>query len=529
MKKFFMKYSFILIVLLLICLAVYLIYNKPSNNEIKNEIQEQNYHEEYSKEITIGISDYDNINPLITNNKEIINIDKLIFEPLIELDENYKIKLCLAKECAKISSSSYVIKINNEIKWNDGENLKAEDVEFTIKKLQEGKSVYSENVKQISSIQIIDNSTMRLDLNEENPYFEYNLIFPIIKKNNYTGENLYSTNKIPIGTGMYKIVNITDKKIILEINNNWRKIENKPKIEKINLILFNDMGELYNSFKIGNIDVVHTSSINYEEYIGTIGYKVKEYKGREYDFLALNCKNEMLKNKEIRKAISFAIDKANIIQEEYKNKYYISDSPIDYGSYLYEKDNVSLGYNPEQTKKILQDAGFVNKNSKWQKKLDSGVNRNLSFNLIVQSSNEKRVKIAEIIKEQLKQIDIEIIVKKVSDQQYKEYLKNKNYDIIFTGINNGFSIDIEYFYGENNIANYNNDEVKSISNEIKNIDDEELFKEKYNKIFEIVQDEMPYIGLYRNKNSMILNQKVSGEINPNNYSLFYNFETWCKK
>ncbi len=55
--------------------------------------------------------------------------------------------------------------------------------------------------------------------------------------------------------------------------------------------------------------------------------------------------------KEVRKAINYAIDKSNIIMSIYNNKYYVSDSPIDYGSYLYETENVSLGYNPEQSKK----------------------------------------------------------------------------------------------------------------------------------------------------------------------------------
>lgn len=334
---------------------------------------------------------------------------------------------------------------------------------------------------------------------------------------------------MPNGTGMYKITSIDSNKIVLEKNDNWSQKDKNPKIEKINLLLFSDMGELYNSFKIGNVDVIHTSNINYNQYIGTLGYKVKEYKGRELDFLSLNCENEILSQKEVRKVISFAIDKSNIIQEVYNNKYYISDCVIDYGTYLYKKENVSLGYNIEQSKKILSEAGWTYKNNKWQKKNTSGTTKKLSLNLVVQTNNENRLKVAELIKEQLEQIGIEITIKKVTDSQYKEYLQNKNYDIILTGINNGFSNDLQYFYGEGNIANYNNTEVKDIINELKNISDDNLACEKYNKLFEITQEDMPYITLYRNKNILILNQKMSGEFNPNNYSLFYNLESWCKQ
>lgn len=528
MKVNFVKYIFITIVISLIGFAIYFIYNKVGNED-ENKVPEAIQEVQYSKEITIGISNYDNINPIVTNNKEIINISKLVFDPLISLDEEYKKELCLAKECAKINSSSYLIKINNDIKWSDGTNLKVEDVQFTINKLKEGNYVYSGNVSQISQVQLIDNSTIRIDLNKENDFFEYNLVFPILQESNYTNGDLSKYNGVPNGTGMYKITSIDSNKIVLEKNDNWSQKDKNPKIEKINILLFSNIGDLYNSFKIGNIDIIHTSNINYEDYIGTLGYKVKEYKGRELDFLSLNCENEILSQKEVRKAISFAIDKSNIIQEVYNNKYYISDCVVDYGTYIYKKENVSLGYNTEQSKKILSEAGWTYRNNKWQKKNASGITKNLSFNLVVQANNEKRLQVAELIKEQLKQIGIEITIKKVSDTQYMEYLQRKNYDIILTGINNGFSNDLQYFYGEDNLAKYNNTEVREIVNEVKKISDDNLVCEKYNRLFEIMQDDMPYITLYRNKNMLILNQKMSGEINPNNYSLFYNFWTWCKQ
>lgn len=528
MKVNLVKYIFIMIVISLIGFAIYFIYNNVGTDN-KNKAEETIQTVQYSKEITIGVSKYDNINPIVTNNKEIINISKLIFEPLISLDEEYKKELCLAKECAKINSSSYLIKINNDIKWSDGTNLKVEDVEFTINKLKDGNYVYSSNVSEVSQVQLIDDSTIRIDLNKENDYFEDNLVFPILQKSNYINGDLSKNNGIINGTGMYKIISIDNNKIVLEKNDNWREKDKISKIEKINILLFSDMGELYNSFKIGNIDIIHTSNTNYQEYIGTLGYKVKEYKGRELDFLSLNCENEILSQKEVRKAIAFAIDKSNIIQEVYNNKYYISSGVLDYGIYLYKKENVSLGYNSEQSKKILSEAGWTYKNNKWQKKNSSGITKNLSFNLIVQTNNEKRLQVAELIKEQLKQIGIEISIKKVNDAQYKDYLQNKNYDIILTGINNGFSSDLQYFYGENNLAKYNNTEVQEIINEVKKISDDKLVCEKYNRLFEIMQDDIPYITLYRNKNMLILNQKVSGEVNPNNYSLFYNFWTWCKQ
>lgn len=528
MKKNLIKYLFIIFVILLIGLAVYLVYIKNNEKEPNNIKEASIDNIEYSKEINIGIANFDNINPLITNNKEVINISKIIFEPLIELNEKYEPQMCLVKEFAKISSTSFLVKINSDVKWEDGEKLSFEDIDFTIKMLQEGKSIYSDNVSNIKSVQKIDVETMKIDLNTEDPYFECKLIFPILQKKYYNGESIYKVSKTPKGTGLYKIKSINNDEIILELNENRRNKECVPKIEKINIKIYQNMGDLYNSFKIGNIDIINTSNIDYQKYIGTIGYKVKEYKGRNYDFLSLNCNNECLSNKEVRKAISFAIDKSNIISNVYNNQYYVADNPLDYGSYLYENSSVSLGYNPEQTKKILLEAGWQNINESWQRKNSSGKLEKLDFTLVVQESNPERVKVAEAVKDELKQVNINITIKQVSDEKYQEYLSNKNYDIIITGISNGFDQNLEYFYGANNIANYKNENVQKVILETKNISDRDTLKTKYKTIFESVQDEMPYIGLYRNKNFLIQNRNLNNNMEPNNYSIFYNIEYWYK-
>lgn len=89
MKSNFFKYIFILFVVGIIIFAIYSIYFKE--DKIQNDIIETNKEEVVEiKELRLGISNFDTINPLLSSNKEVINIDKLIFEPLITIDENYR-------------------------------------------------------------------------------------------------------------------------------------------------------------------------------------------------------------------------------------------------------------------------------------------------------------------------------------------------------------------------------------------------------------------------------------------------------
>ena len=526
MKSNFFKYIFIIFAIVIIIYSIYAIYFKEKDVEenIQNEIAE----EVQIKDIRLGVSNFDTINPLISNNKEILNIDKLIFEPLLNITEDYKLEMCLATEYSKISDTSYVIKIDNDKKWQDGSSLIAKDIQFTIERLKEGRSVYSANVEKVTNVEILDSSTVKINLSEPVSYFEYNLTFPILPNNYYIGEDFYTSNKIPMGTGMYKISKIDSENIVLEKNINWWNRKNKDaKIETVNIKIFSEIGELYNSFKLGNIDIFTTANYNLENYIGTIGYAKYEFAGREFDYLAFNCQDDILKNVEVRKAIGYAIDKTNIVSSVYSNNYYVSNFPLDYGNYLYKDTSVSSGYNSEQSKQVLVDNGWEYKNTKWQKVQD-GTTKRISLTLTVDRENQSRVAVAENIKASLEQIGIRVTIYKVSNEQYNSILQNKNYQMILTGVYNSYSPNLETFFGANNLQNYNNEELNTILNDVKNIKDENTLKEKYNKIVEIYNNELPFLSLYRNKVTVVRGQKLAGEIVPNNYFSYYNFYNWSR-
>ena len=528
MKSNIIKYLFLLFAVGIIAFAIYKINFQEDTSNLNVENTTTQAMQKTESVLNIGISDFDNINPLITKNKDIISLSTILYDPLLKITEDYEIENCLAEEWSKTNKTTYLVKLKDNLKWEDGNSVTGTDVKYTIEQLKEGKSVYSDNVANIKSVEIIDGNTIRINLNEEEPFFEYNLIFPIVSSNQFKNENFYESRLAPKATGMYKVTSATEEGMELEQNENWRDADNvERKIDKIIITYFDTMGDAYNSLKIGNIDLICTSNTNVEDYIGTIGFVTSEYKGRELDFISINCEEGVLANKEVRQAINYAIDKNKINSSVFSNNYYVSSFPIDYGSYLYSKESES-SYSQDKAKEVLEDAGWEYRYGSWRK-TENYRTQYLNIDLIVDNSNETRVKVAELIEEQLEDFGINVYLYKVSNSSYKKYLENKNYDMIITGVNNGYSPDLTYFFGEDNIANYENEEMTSILNDIKNISDKDMLTEKYNRIIEIYEDEMPYICLYRNKEQVVYSIRLTGEVTPNNYSVYHNFEKWYRQ
>ena len=528
MKVF--RYIFIIIVIGLIAFSAYSIYSENNKDETEGNIEIETAEKQVITNLRLGISKFDTMNPLISTNKSIQYIDKLIFESLLVVNEDYSLSNCLAKEYSRIGAKSFLIKIRDDVIWHDGVALTAKDVQFTIDRLKDGKilSIYQENVKDIIGVEIIDEYTIKVNLDKEVPFFEYNLIFPILPNHYYLDEDFGQSTKIPIGTGMYKIRKIESSFIEIGKNEEWWNKEKNTKLDKITLNLYTSMGEIYNAFKIGNIDRVCTNNENYNQYIGTIGFDVNNYYGREYDFLSINMNNNILKRKEVRQAIASCIDKNNIIATIFNNNYDISNYPLDYGHYLYSNEIGTIEYNPEVARKVLEENGWTLSSRTWSK-IENYRTIRTSFSLIVNSSNIKRVAVAESIKNQLADAGIEINVKQVSDSQYKSYLDNKNYELILTGINISLSPNLDIFFGINNLANFSNQEVYKIINSVNSMNDKKMLKEYYKQLQQIYQDEIPYISLYRNREYFIHSPYLVGELKPTWYNIYYNIENWYRQ
>ena len=90
MKENLGRYIFIITVSVLIISSLIVFY-KNNKEEDKNKLTEEIEYK-YSNILNLSIYNLDTINPLVSKNKDVKKISKLIFDPLIDLDENYRIK-----------------------------------------------------------------------------------------------------------------------------------------------------------------------------------------------------------------------------------------------------------------------------------------------------------------------------------------------------------------------------------------------------------------------------------------------------
>ncbi len=478
-------------------------------------------------ELKLPLIEVDTLNPIYTQNRQVANTLGLIYEPMIGLDENNKLVPMLAVEWNEKDDFTWIVKLRENVKWHSEKVFTAEDIKFTVNSiLAKENSTYYENVKNIVNIDIIDNNTVVISLKEKDSFLPYKLNFPIIPKY-YLFENLDNIEKLkrPIGTGAYTFQTHTDDehRITLNFNNNWWNT-NYAKLKTIYLYTYTSYGEAIKAFKSAEIDVISTSMYSWKKKFGVIGINSYSYENSKFETLIPNTKNLALSESSVRRAILYAINRNNIVDDIYEGNASIKDIMIHDYSWLYDK-NLNAEYNPEKAKQLLLNAGWIKGENGWQKNISNKTVK-LSFNLLVNEQNIEKIKVAEKIKNNLNEIGIAINVKKVKPDVLTSSINRGEFDLVLSTISLQNEYDIVDLLLNKNYSKYENIEMKNLLNSLY-IDNISIVEE-YKKVQSKYREEVPYIGLYFKTDTLLTNKAVKGHIAPTWYNIYHNICSWCK-
>ncbi len=544
--------------------------NKQSFNEGHegNSSNIDEYKPEYGGEIVLPVTNINSLNPLIVNNRSYYYFSKLIFESLFEYDENFQIVNQLVENYSFKDNNTLNIKLKDNVYWHDGEKLTAYDVAFTINtiKYSDDDSTYKrlwrsyvgnfneDNINNIMKALVIDELTMDIVFGFEFSHKLEVLTFPIIPRHIFVDsiENgrsyeraLVAEDYIPIGTGPYKFVSYEKyKNIQLEANENYR--EGRPYIDTITGMILDDKELALISFETGQTDLAFSVGVDWEKFAQNKQVNIIEYISQSYEFLGFNFSNEVFSKygQGLRRAIAYGINRQEIIENVYLGHATQIDVPIHPNSWLLSDEANIYGYNTDMARKELENMGWNDIDGDGYYEDEEG--NEVVLSLTTNSFNNLRLKVAEIIVDNLKDIGIQVIKdyesklpdnlsEEVTENQWielNEKLKEGKFDIVLLGWNLSpvpelsFAFHSSQIKSNTNFIRYSNEKMdKALLDAYTALNLENKFK-AYKNVQEIFLEELPYVSLFFKNEALLLNSKIKGDIDPTFYDLYRNIEKW---
>ena len=297
-----------------------------------------------------------------------------LWDWLTEIDASGKLSPGLALSwTAGADGKSWTFKLRPGVKFHDGSEMSAEDVQFTLMEGFRRPKAKASRVRQfrkgIKDVKVIDAHTVTVVTAKPWPTFPYDMSFQpgiegivlpkaYIKKVGWDG-----FAQKPVGTGPWKFVKHEVGNFIEfeAVKDHWRK---SPNFDRLRTVLVKEAATRVAMLKTGQVDVARISLDEVQD-VTKAGLKIAEdpqpTSVRIHLYATYYDKAGPVKDVRVRQALNLAVNRQEIVDTLLHGKgkpaAVFPSSPISIG---YPADLKPYPYDPAKARKLLAEAGYPN-------------------------------------------------------------------------------------------------------------------------------------------------------------------------
>ena len=451
------------------------------------------------------------LRPLELNQRDVVSVLDLVYEGLFSMDDNYMPQPELAYSYEFISNGNRLrVKLRDDVTFHNGQKLTANDVVATLDYMLElsgfdkdlnseyeltDRGLYYSTFYSVQSWEAEDEYTILFRLRRASFGSLYALTFPILPASEVA-------NAMPSGTGPYKYDGYERGSAIWLVSNKawWKRA---PVVTNIRAGIYKDSEKALGAFDAQDVDVAMTRSINASRYSGSLSSFSLSARTRQLEVLLMNRAYKYLKSDEngknlVREAISYAINRSELISSVYQGMATVAYTPIPAGTWLSNESTIRDVYDPLMAESLLDQAGW--KMADDGKRYKDGKAME-SFRILVydEPGSTVRTNAANKIAEQLEAVGIPAYVATWSRADVLTKLKSGDYSLALAAFNFDVGPDPGFTLTSTascNYTRYRNDDMNDLLGQLR----KSVTPDEYQNAMSLIQDQfeqdIPYICLY---------------------------------
>lgn len=453
-----------------------------------------------------------NLNPYTTNDASSADVNVLIFETLVELDnETFAVKPLLAKSW-EISEDhlSYTFHLREEAAFSDGEPVRADDVKFSFDTAMNPavNAPHLRNYLQdITQVEVVDPLTVRFTCTK--PYFRHLVVIgstAIIPKHKYeTGDfNTHELNRSPLGSGPYRFERwVTNQEVVLVRNENyWGE---KPHILRRVLKIITNDDSAFTVLTKNEIDQMSLTPELWMTRADTAEFDADfnkiRFRSPSYNYIGWNMRRDLFKDQRVRLAMTMLMDRELILDELLYGLAVVTSGNFFVNEPEYNKEIEPWPFAPQRAAELLTEAGWTDSDN------DGILDRAgmpFRFQLLMPNSAPVYYElIATIFQEELERAGIEMSIRTLEWATFLENVNKHEFDACMLAWRLVPYPDPYQVWhssqavedGSNHVG-FVNEEADRIMEQARTTFDHAKRIELYHRFHEIVHQEQPYTFLF---------------------------------
>lgn len=411
-----------------------------------------------------------------------------VFDTLVQPDENLEMVPALAESWTTSEDQlTWTFTLREGVTWHDGSPFTADDVVYSFNRIIDEELANSWRFSAVESVEATDESTVTITVSSPSPNLLANIggfkgVAIVQQENVESGE----IGTAPVGTGPFRVERYaTGDSIELVANEDYW--DGAPAVagvtfefipEPTTAVAALQAGEIHWTDNLPPQQVASLSSDDSLE-LGQVG-------SNDYWYLALNQDREPYDDVDVRRAISYAIDREAITEATMYGNATVNQTAIPESSRYYTPYD-RYSHDVEEARSLLEGAGVAE--------------GDLTLDLMVASDYPETVQAAQIIESQLSEVGIAVEIRTLDFGTWLDEQGQGSYDMLMMGWLGNLDPDDFYFAqhhseGANNFQGYSNPDVDALLEQGRVETDEDARKEIYDQVATQVADDASYIYLY---------------------------------
>jgi peptide/nickel transport system substrate-binding protein len=447
-----------------------------------------------------------NLDPRIGLDAYSERIDDLLFDDLLTRDRQFNVQPGLAERWEIPDRLTYIFHLHHGVRFHDGRALTSRDVKWTFDSLLQGKirSTKAAVYRFVDRIEAPDEYTVIFRLKEPFAPLLWNLsdgamgIVPF--------GSLDEITRHPIGSGPFRFVSAEpDKEVIIERNDNyWGQ---KARLQRVRFAVVPDTTTRALELRKGSADIA-INALGFDTVLTLERERklqIERGPGSVLVYLAFNCRDPILKDSRVRRALAFAIDREPIIQYLWRNFARPAYSVLPPESWAFNPDVPPYEHNPARARELLDRAGYPSVNG-------------IRFHLTMKTSTEESTRLlAAILQQQLREVGIVLDIRTFEFATFFSDVTSgafQMYSLRWVGGNEDPDI-FEYAFHSSkftphgaNRSFYSNPRLDVLIDQARAEVDQQARKQLYAEIQAILAQDLPYIDLWYNDNVLVHSRRV---------------------
>ncbi|MDR1966643.1 MAG: ABC transporter substrate-binding protein [Synergistaceae bacterium] len=366
--------------------------------------------------------DAESLDPHVTTDIGSQNIMVQVYDPLMKADSDGNLKPHLAEKVEKIDDLTYKFTLRKNVKFHNGETLRASDVKFTfLRAINEGANInYVVSNIDPDGIQVIDDDTIIIKIKQPDATFLAYMAHvggACILNEKAVREAGADYGTKPVGTGPYKFESwVKGDRITLVRNDDyWGQ---KAHVKNVVVRAITEATNRTIELETGGIDIGFSIlPLDLKRIEDDPSLTLLRNKDTSVYTIGMNIERPALNDIRVRQAISLAIDSAALNKVVYRGVGYVGRTVIPMSLPFYDETAPEHEYDPEKAKKLLAEAGY-----------EKGLKL-----VLVSNENKERIDTMTIAQSMLKNVGIESEIKVIEWGVYLDELVNGNYDLCSGG------------------------------------------------------------------------------------------------